>query len=193
MPIVALLVHITEFYSNTETAINICKGDSLSTSEVQFCLNIFSAAKLNISKITQRSRGRNRHFFTTLLHSNIAKFQSILLQGSWKPKCVLPGTNFSFQGHLGVHLCQKDPKLVKKWPSYGYFPTERLGDSIESHMGQKGTLGCSFKPKRSKNGQKMAELWLFSLWEVAWFHWEPHGIQGDPLVFICTKKDPKSV
>ena len=33
----------------------------------------------------------------------------------------------------------------------------------------------------------MAELWLFSHWEVAWFHWEPLGTKGDAWAFICTK------
>ena len=76
-------------------------------------------------------------------------------------------TTWDKRGSLGVHLCQKDPKSVKKWLSYGYFPTERLRDFIENHMGPKGILGCSFVPKRSKIGQEMAELWLFSQWEVA--------------------------
>ena len=75
----------------------------------------------------------------------------------------------------GVHLCHKDPKSVKKWLSYNYFHTERLRDFIENHMRPKGILGCSFVPQRSEIGQEMAELWLFSRWEVAWFHWEPHG------------------
>ena len=71
------------------------------------------------------------------------------------------------RGSLGVHLCQKDPKLVKKWLSYGYFPTERLRDLIENHMGPKGILACSFVPKRSKIGLEMAELQLFFLKKVA--------------------------
>ena len=63
--------------------------------------------------------------------------------------CVIPWkTTWDKRGSLGVHLYQKDPKLVKKWLSYGHFPP----------------------------------------WEVAWFHWEPHGTKGDPLVFIFTKK-----
>ena len=65
------------------------------------------------------------------------------------------------RGPLGVHLNQNDPKLVKKWLSYGYFPTERLRDFVENHMGPKGILGCSFVPKTSKIGQEMAELQLF--------------------------------
>ena len=87
-----------------------------------------------------------------------------------------------------VHLNQKDPKSFKKWLSYGYFPAEMLHDSIENHMGQKWILSCSFKPKRSKISQEIAELWLFSHWEVEWFHWEPHGTKGNPWVFICTEK-----
>ena len=47
------------------------------------------------------------------------------------------------------------------------FPTERLGDFIEIYMGPKGILRCSFVPKISKVGHEMAELWLFSHWEVA--------------------------
>ena len=38
------------------------------------------------------------------------------------------------------------------------FPPERLCDSIENQMGQKGILRCSFVPKRSKISQEMAEL-----------------------------------
>ena len=89
---------------------------------------------------------------------------------------------------LSVHLCQKDPKLVKKWLSYGHFPTERLRDFIENYMGPKGILGCSYVPKISKVSQETAELWLLSHWEVVWFHWEPHGTKGDPRVYICAKK-----
>ena len=55
-----------------------------------------------------------------------------------------------------------DKKLVKKWLSYGYFPNERLRDFNENHMGPKGIFGYSFVPKRSKIGQEMAELWVFS-------------------------------
>ena len=51
-------------------------------------------------------------------------------------------TKWDRRGHLGVHLNKKDPKSVKKWLSYGYFPTERLHDSIENQMGQKGIFGC---------------------------------------------------
>ena len=89
---------------------------------------------------------------------------------------------------LGVHLCQKDFKSVKKWLSYGYLPTERLCDYIENFTGQLGILGGSFVPKISKICQEMAELWLFSHWEVAWFHWKPHGLKGHPWAFFCAKK-----
>ena len=65
------------------------------------------------------------------------------------------------RGSLGVHMCPKYPKSVKKRLSYGYFSTERLRDFIENHMGPKGILWCSFVPKRSKIGQEMAELQLF--------------------------------
>ena len=40
--------------------------------------------------------------------------------------------------------------MVKKWLSYDHILPERLGDSCEDHMGQKGILMCSFVPKRSK-------------------------------------------
>ena len=140
----------------------------------------------------------------------------------WEPQ----GTK---EASLGVHLYLKDPKSVQKWLICCYFPTERLRDSIENHMGQKGDpwvlictkkiknlyrdgwvkaifplrccliplrttwdkrsiLGCSFVPKRFRICQEMAELWLFSHKEVAWFHWEPHGTKRYPWVFICTKK-----
>ena len=109
------------------------------------------------------------------------------------------------------------------------FPPERLCDSIETNMVQRGILWCSFLPRRSKIGQEMAESWPFSPlrdcvtpftttwyksrsfgiyldqkdaksvkkwpnyghfppWEVAWFHWEQHGTNGDLLLFICNKK-----
>ena len=70
-------------------------------------------------------------------------------------------TTLDHRASLGAQLCLKDSKLVKKWLSYGYFPTERLREFIENHMGPKGILDCSFVPKRSKIGQGMAELWLF--------------------------------
>ena len=59
-------------------------------------------------------------------------------------------------------VTKKDSKSVKKWLSCGYFVPERLGDSIDNRMGLKGILRCSFVPKRSKIGQEMAELRLFS-------------------------------
>ena len=103
--------------------------------------------------------------------------------------CVISlRTIWDQRGSSGVHLCQKVPKSVKKWLSYSYFPTERLRDFIENHMGPEGILGYLFVPKRSKIGQEMAEVWLFSHWEAGWFHWEPNGTKRDPWVFICTKK-----
>ena len=102
--------------------------------------------------------------------------------------CVIPlRTTWDIGGSLGVDLYQKDKKSVKKWLSYGYFPPERLCDSIENQMGQKGILRCSFVPKRSKIGQEMAELLLFFHLQVAWFHQEVFGTKGDPWAFICTR------
>ena len=103
--------------------------------------------------------------------------------------CVIPlRTTWDKRVFFGVHLYQKDPKFVQKWLSYGHFPPQRLCDFIENYMWQKGILCCSIVPKWSKLGQELAELWPFSPWEVAWFHWEPHRTKGDPLVFICNKK-----
>ena len=99
---------------------------------------------------------------------------------------ILSRTTWDKRGPLGVHLCQKISKSVNKRLSYGSFPTERLGDSIQNHIGQKRTLWCSFVPKRSQIRQETADLWLFSNWKVARFYWEPHWTK-DPLVFICTK------
>ena len=65
------------------------------------------------------------------------------------------------RGSLVIHLCQKDPKLVKKWLSYGYFSNERLHDFNENHMEPKENHGYSFLPKGSKISQEMAELLLF--------------------------------
>ena len=48
--------------------------------------------------------------------------------------------------------------MVKKWLIYGHFPPERFRDSNENHTGQNGILWCSFVPKRSKIGQKMAVI-----------------------------------
>ena len=59
---------------------------------------------------------------------------------------------------------------------------------LRTILDKKGILWCSFVPKRSKIGQEIAELWPFSPWEVAWFHWETHGKKREPLVFICTKE-----
>ena len=98
------------------------------------------------------------------------------------------GSKWDKRGYFGVNLYQKDPKFVKKWLSYGHFLPERLRDSIGRQIVQKGILWCSFAPKSSKMGQEMAELWPFSSWKVAWFHWEAHGTKQDPLVFICSKK-----
>ena len=92
------------------------------------------------------------------------------------------------KGILGHWSAPKRSKPVKKWLSYGYFPPGRLCDSIENHMGQKAILGCSFVPKIYKIGQEMAELWLFSHWEVSWFHWEPNGTEGHPCALICAIK-----
>ena len=97
------------------------------------------------------------------------------------------GSKWDKRGYFGVNLYQKDPKFVKKWLSYGHFLPERLRDSIGRQIVQKGILWCSFAPKSSKMGQEMAELWPFSPWKVAWFHWEAHGTKQDPLVFICSK------
>ena len=70
-------------------------------------------------------------------------------------------TTWDQRGSLIAHLFQKDPKSVKKWPSYGYFSTERLRDSIENHMRQKGILRrSSYSTKKildwSRNGWVMA-------------------------------------
>ena len=93
-------------------------------------------------------------------------------------------------GQKGILWCSLVPKRSKigQDSRNGWVMVKRLGDSIESHMGQKGILWCSFAPKSSKMGQEMAELWPFSPWKVAWFHWEAHGTKQDPLVFICSKK-----
>ena len=67
-----------------------------------------------------------------------------------------------------VFICTKKiKKSVKKWLSYGYFPTERLHDFVENHKGQEGILGCSFVPKRSQICPEMADLLLFSHREIA--------------------------
>ena len=77
--------------------------------------------------------------------------------------CVIPlRTTWDIGGSLGVDMYQKDKKSVKKWLSYGYFPPERLWNSIGNQMGQKGILGRSFVPKKiqnlSRNGWVMAFL-----------------------------------
>ena len=89
---------------------------------------------------------------------------------------------------MGVHLYQKDQKSVKKWLSYGYFPTERLHDFVENHMGQEGILGCSFVPKRSKICPEMADLLLFFTERLRDSIDNHMGQKGDPWVFFCTKK-----
>ena len=62
---------------------------------------------------------------------------------------------------MDVHLCQKELKSVKKRLSYCYFPSERLCNFNDNHIGPNGILGCSFVPERSKIGQEMAELCYF--------------------------------
>ena len=55
-------------------------------------------------------------------------------------------------GQKGIFWCSfvpKYPKLVKKWPTYG-------------NLRQKCILWWSFVPERSKIGQEIAELGLFS-------------------------------
>ena len=68
---------------------------------------------------------------------------------------------------LGLHLNQKDLKSGKKWLSYGQFTKRRLRDSSEYHARCKRSIRASFEPKRSKNGQEMAELWPIYQREVA--------------------------
>ena len=91
-------------------------------------------------------------------------------------------TTWDKRGSLGVHLCQKDPKLVKKWLNYSYFSTERLSDFIENHMGLRGTPGCLFVPKRSKIGQEMAELWPRGCVIPLRTTWAKKGILGCSFV-----------
>ena len=101
--------------------------------------------------------------------------------------CVIPlRTTWDKKGSLGIDFYQKDQQSVNKWLSYGNFSPERLRESIENHMGKKAIPGRWFVLKRLKIGQEMAELRLFSPWEVVWFHLEPHGTKGDTWVLICT-------
>ena len=52
--------------------------------------------------------------------------------------CVIPMRTTGYKRRAcGAHSYQKDPKLVKKWLSYGHFLPEILRDSIENHVGQK--------------------------------------------------------
>ena len=69
-----------------------------------------------------------------------------------------------------------------------HFLHEKVRNSNEKHLGQKGILWCSFVPKRSKIGQEMSELRPFSPSEVAWFNWGPQGKKEKPLAFICIRK-----
>ena len=103
----------------------------------------------------------------------------ILLSASWDQSRI-----------WGVHLCHKDPKSIKKWLSYGYFSTERLCDFIESHMGPKGGLGCSFLPIISK----LVKTWLSysyfpteRLRDFIESHMGPKGILGCTFAPKTTK------
>ena len=58
---------------------------------------------------------------------------------------------------LGLHLNPKDLKSGKKRLSYGQYTKGRLRDSSEHQTGPMGSFRASFVPKRSKNGQEMAE------------------------------------
>ena len=109
------------------------------------------------------------------------------------------------EGPLGVHLYQNDPKSIKKWLIYGYFPNEKLRDSIENHMGQTGPFGvhlCHKDPKSIKiqlsYGYFTTERLRDSIenhigqWTTGtlWCSFIP---KGDPLVFISYQIDPKII
>ena len=67
-------------------------------------------------------------------------------------------------GPRGILLCSflpKGSKTSQEIAEIWNFPTERLRDSIENHLGQKGMLGHSFVPKISKIGQDLTELLSF--------------------------------
>ena len=71
--------------------------------------------------------------------------------------CLIPSrTTLDKRGSFSVHLTRFEigQEMAQLW----YFSPERLRDSIANHMGQRGILGCSFVPKRSKISQEMAEL-----------------------------------
>ena len=51
-----------------------------------------------------------------------------------------------------------------------------------------GSFVVHLYQKDSKSVKKWLSYGHFPPCEVVWFHWEPHGTKGEPLVFICTKK-----
>ena len=65
------------------------------------------------------------------------------------------------KGILGCSFVPKISKTGQEMAELWLFPTERLCDSIENHLGQKGMLGHSFVPKISKIGQDLTELLSF--------------------------------
>ena len=117
--------------------------------------------------------GQNRMLgFSHLYQTDPKLIKKWLSYGQFPPeRCDSMENHKGQKRSFSVHLCQKYPKLVQKWLSYGYFPTE------------KGYLLVVIFTKNIKIGQEMAELWPFSHWEVAWFHWEPHGTKEDPMEF----------
>ena len=81
------------------------------------------------------TKGNSMVFICTKKTKNWSKNDWIIAIFSLRGCVNSLGTRWDKGGCFGVHLYQKDPKSVKKWLSYGHFPTKRLCDSIENNMG----------------------------------------------------------
>ena len=105
---------------------------------------------------------------------------------------VLSRTTWDKRGPLGVHLCQKFSKSINKRLSYGSFPTERLGDSIQNHIGQKRTLWCSFLIKLIQNSSRNGWLMAISPLRVCMIPLQTTWDKREPFDVHLCQKDPKS-
>ena len=137
----------------------ICTKEIQNMSRNGWVMAIFSLRGCMILLTTLRTKGNHLGFIGTKKIQNRPRKGWIMAIFSLRGWVIPLRSTWDRMGSFGVDLYQKDLKSVKNLVSYGHFLIERLRDSIEKHMGQRGFLWFSFVPKRSKIGQEMAELW----------------------------------
>ena len=100
--------------------------------------------------------------------------------------CVIPmKTPWDQRGSLGIHLCQKDPKSVKKWLSYTNFPLRGCVISLRTTWDQRGSLGvllCQKDLKLVKKRLSYGYLPTERLCDINEKHMGPKGILGCSFV-----------